>query len=107
MKIKLKTIIEAVPALKRLNEAELPLATSYKVYKLVEEINGVLAFFSDKRDEIQRKSDNGEQEIVELLEQEENLSSEKIPLDGTGSVSISAADIKLLFPFVDIRFGDN
>lgn len=107
MKIKIKTIVEAVPALKRLNEASLPLATSYKVYKLVEEINGVLAFFSERRDEIQRKSDNGEQEITELLEQEENLSSEKIPLDGTGSVSISAADIKLLLPFVDIRFGNN
>lgn len=102
MKTKIKTIIDAVPALKRLNESELPLAVSYKVYQLVEEVNGVLAFFSDKRDEIQRKADRKDAEIVELLEQDAELSSEKIVLPA--DIHISAADIKLLMPFVEFRF---
>ena len=103
MKIKIGNLIDAVPALRKLNSLDLPLKTSYKVYKLVEEVNKSLGFFTEKREKIQKKADNQDAELRELVNQEEEISSGKITITLTDDVKLSAADISALLPFIDFE----
>lgn len=103
MKIKIGNLIDAIPALRKLNSLDLPLRTSYKVFKLVEAVNAELAFFTEKRETIQKKADNRDAELHELVNQEEEIDSEKVEIILTDDIRLSAADIGALMPFIDFK----
>ena len=103
MKIKIGNLIDAVPALRKLNNLDLPLKTGFKVFKLVEAVNAELAFFTEKREAIQKKADNRDSEIQELVNQEVELDAAKVTIIMTDDLRLSAADIAVLMPFIDFK----
>lgn len=103
MKTKISTLIDAIPALRKLNNLDLPLKTSYKVFKLVEAVNAELGFFTEKREAIQKKADNRDAEIAELVNQDVELDAERITIIITDDLRLSAADLAALMPFVDFK----
>ena len=103
MKTKISTLIDAVPALRKLNSLDLPLKTSFKVYKLVAAVDSELGFFTERREAIQKKADNRDAEIQELVNQEVELDAERITIIITDDLRLSAADLAALMPFVDFK----
>ena len=103
MKIKIGNLIDAIPALRKLNSLDLPLRMSFKVFKLVEAVNAELAFFTEKREAIQKKADNRDSEIQELVNQEVELDAAKVTIIMTDDLRLSAADIAVLMPFIDFK----
>ena len=103
MKIKIGNLIDAIPALRKLNSLDLPLRMSFKVFKLVEAVNAELAFFTEKREAIQKKADNRDSEIQELVNQEVELDVAKVAIIMTDDLRLSAADIAVLMPFIDFK----
>ena len=103
MKTKIGTLIDAVPALRKLNSLDLPLKTSFKVYKLVAAVDSELSFFTERREAIQKKADNRDAEIQELVNQEVELDAERITIIITDDLRLSAADLAALMPFIDFK----
>ena len=103
MKTKISTLIDAVPALRKLNSLDLPLKTSFKVYKLVAAVDSELSFFTERREAIQKKADNRDAEIQELVNQEVELDAERITIIMTDDLRLSAADLAALMPFIDFK----
>ena len=103
MKIKIGNLIDAIPALRKLNNLDLPLKTGFKVYRLVEAVNAELGFFTEKREAIQKKADNRDSEIQELVNQEVELDAAKVTIIMTDDLRLSAADIAVLMPFIDFK----
>ena len=77
MKIKIETIIGAIPALRKLNELDLPLTKSFEVFGLVGAADKALSFFTEKR------------EIISITISDD--------------LRLSAADIRQLMPFTDFK----
>lgn len=103
MKTKIGTLIDAVPALRKLNSLDLPLKTSFKVYKLVGAVDSELSFFTERREAIQKKADNRDAEIQELVNQEVEMDVERVVIIMTDDLRLSAADLAALMPFVDFK----
>lgn len=103
MKIKIETIIGAIPALRKLNELDLPLTKSFEVFGLVGAADKALSFFTEKREIIQKKADNRDKELDELVNREIELDTEKISITISDDLRLSAADIRQLMPFIDFK----
>ena len=103
MKIKIGTIIGAIPALRKLNELDLPLTKCFEVFGLVGAADKALAFFTEKREIIQKKADSRDKELDELVNREIELDAEKISITISDDLRLSAADIGQLVPFVDFE----
>ena len=103
MKTKISTLIDAVPALRKLNSLDLPLKTSFKVYKLVAAVDSELSFFTERREAIQKKADNRDAEIQELVNQEVELDAGRVAIIMTDDLRLSAADLAALMPFIDFK----
>ena len=103
MKTKISTLIDAVPALRKLNSLDLPLKTSFKVYKLVAAVDSELSFFTERREAIQKKADNRDAEIQELVNQEVEMDVERVVIIMTDDLRLSAADLAALMPFIDFK----
>ena len=103
MKTKIGTLIDAVPALRKLNSLDLPLKASFKVYKLVAAVDSELSFFTERREAIQKKADNRDAEIQELVNQEVELDVERVVIIMTDDLRLSAADLAALMPFIDFK----
>lgn len=104
MKITLRKLVNSIPALRRLYEQPLPLKTSYEVYQMIEQkINPKLAFFDDKRTEIQKRADNNDIELNKLLDETVDLDIEKIHINIEDNINISPADLEYLMTFISIE----
>ena len=104
MRITLGQLVNTVPALRRLYAQELPVKTSYQVYQMIEQkINPKLAFFDDKRLEIQKRADHNDSELESLLKEEVDLDIQKIHINIEDNINISPADLAALLPFIDLE----
>ena len=103
MKTKISTLIDAVPALRKLNSLDLPLKTSFKVYKLVAAVDSELSFFTERREAIQKKADNRDAEIQELVNQEVELDAGRVAIIMTDDLRLSASDLAALMRFIDFK----
>lgn len=96
MLITLKELIDALPALKKLYEQDLPLDEGYKLYKFAKEANRQLEFFITERQKISDKMDKkASGELGRLLETDVEM-PDRIEISGTENIHLSAADIERL-----------
>ena len=96
MRITLKELIDALPALKKLYEQDLPLDEGYKLYKFAQEANRQLEYFIAERQKISEKMDkNASDELGRLLATEVEM-PDRIEISGNESIHLSAADIERL-----------
>ena len=97
--MKLNTIVNAGPSLQKLILQDVPIKTAYALAMLIDKLNPHLSFYGN---EITKRYGNTErmEELANLdIPDLENI--QKIPFSLAGSITLSAADIKRLEPFVD------
>lgn len=97
--MKLNTIVNAGPSLQKLILQDVPIKTAYALAMLIDKLNPHLSFYGT---EIVKCNGNAER-IEELanLDVPDLENVQKISLPLIGSVTLSAADIKRLEPFVN------
>lgn len=118
LKTKLHTLVEAREPFQNLSSKELPLKTSYKLAKVIRQVNEELALFDEQRLKLCRKygvlseKDNTYsvppdkmpefgKEYAELLAIDVELDFEKVHLPDT--ISIKPIDLVALYDFVEIE----
>lgn len=123
MKIKLRKIVIAIPALQKLSSVDLSLKKLYWVNKLINELENELKFYHESRQKIIEKykeSQTGNkikirddcvtlfnQEINELLDMEVEVKFTVPEIPDTEEIKLSRDDIIALEGFVKIRFEDD
>ena len=117
MKLQLKEIILAVPALSKLAAGDLQLRLAYKLKHLIVSLQKEADFFSEQRQKIFEKygtaKDDGSfsftkenetkaaAELEELLAMEVTPDVEPIDIPITENLLLSANDLGLLMPFIN------
>ena len=113
--MKLKKIIDAVPALQKLANADLSLKRLYWVKKLISQLENEVAFFNDERNKIVAKyCENGKikpehaeafkSEMDELLALDVDVKFKVVEIPDTEDIKLSVNDLMLLDGFVKILF---
>ena len=104
MKIKLGQIVNSVPAMNKLVAKDLPLAITYKLSIMIDELNPQLKFFEQKcksmKERIEKEGDSAINELMDF-EVDVNIETIKIPIDE--DIRLSVSDINLLKPFVKFQ----
>lgn len=117
MTVKLKSIIQAIPALAKLSAGDLTLRTAYDLQKSVNVLQKEADFFTERRDKIfnkygERQNDGtfrfekenentAVAELEALLSLEVTPDCERVRIPLTEDVKISANDLGVLLPFVE------
>ncbi len=97
--MKLKTIVNASPSLQKLILQDVPIQTAYALAMLIDKLNPHLSFYGT---EVSKRYGSAERmEELENLDIPEMENVQKISMPLIGSVTLSAADIKRLEPFVN------
>ena len=123
MKIALKSIILAVPALSKLTGADLSLKLAYRLRKLIDALQKEADFFSEQRAKILNKygvpddageyafSGDGEQKAIEeldaLLDMEVTVELDALRVPISEKVALSVNDMINLAPFVEFIEEEN
>lgn len=113
MKITIGEVINSVESVKALQEVKFPVKVSYKLKRLVDKLSPIIKTYNTEKDELVKKfgtknEDNSFSvkdeklqdfypEIKKLLEVEEEVDFEKIPVAELGDVQIEP---KLLLDFI-------
>lgn len=115
MEMELKDLVNAKDGLIKIFNAELPIKISYKLSKLVKDLNEELNFFEEKRkkliekfgekkgDKIEVKQENLElftNEMNELLKLKVEFKFEKIQLNEIENVKLSSLEVYNLQKFI-------
>ena len=116
MKVQLKDIVLAVPALSKLSAGDLQLRLAYKLKHMISSLQKEADFFGEQRQKIFEKYGTAKAdgsfdftpenelkaagELEELLEMEVMPDVEVIDIPITENLLLSANDIGLLMPFV-------
>lgn len=114
MEITLKAIIQAVPALNKLADGDLPLPLAYKLSKTLKSLQEEIDFFNDerakviakhggelRRDRIVFRDAEGAGELEKILDLTVNPDVEKIVAPIFENIRLSAHDVTALEPFVE------
>ena len=118
IKTKLQALVRAKDAFAKLSSIELPLKTSYKLAKIIRQVNDELVLFDEQRLNLCKKygtyitEENSysippdkmpefSNEYSELLSVEVNLDAERVMLPA--ELSITPADILNLSDFIEIE----
>lgn len=102
MTTKLGNIVNAVSALKKLAQQDLPLKVSYNIYKLVNVFNEHLSYFDDNREKIAQLADNQDRELEELLDTDIEIKEfQKVKVSLDTNVKLSAMDLMMLDDYVE------
>jgi hypothetical protein len=99
--MKLIELVNARFALGKLVVQDLPIRTAYKLMKLTDECNRHLAFYGQ---EIGKFNPEENPERLEELNEME-IDVEKVAIDMTGEIVLSASDIKALVPLIELAEG--
>ena len=116
--MKIKTIVNALPALQKLATVELPCKMLYKINKIMDSLDGELKFYNTQRDQIFKKygvivEQNGlrlqekdqeafQKEFDELLDVDvEGITPIDIPADD--NIRLSYNDVKALEGIINIK----
>ena len=113
MKVQLKDIVLAVPALSKLSAGDLQLRLAYKLKRMITALQKEADFFAEQRQKIFEKYGTAKEdgsseenepkaaaELEELLAMEVTPEVEAIDIPITENLLLSANDIGLLMPFV-------
>ena len=110
MKIKLSEIVNSTNRIKELLEIKMPIKVSYRINRIVDKLQPILATYDKKRNELVteygEKQENDTiqvtdpekmkvfiEKITEILEVEEEVDFEKIPVDSLGDVMIEPSKL--------------
>ncbi|MBQ3023129.1 MAG: hypothetical protein IJD91_07425 [Clostridia bacterium] len=116
MKVTLRQIVLAIPALAKLTACNLNLRSAYKLKKSVEELQKEADFFSEERRKVIQKYSHTDKEgavvldtakeekavaaMEELLDMEVTPNAAVVEIPITEDITLSVNDIELLAPFV-------
>lgn len=99
--MQLEVLVHAAPSLQKLISQDLPIRSAWQLKKLVDICNPMLEFYSQEIQKIILKDDAGTlQRELELLDVPELDNIPIIELSLDTSLKLSAADIKVLEPFI-------
>lgn len=116
IKVKLRTILNAQEAMRRLSEQSLPIATGYRVAKMIQSIDNELIIYEKQRIKLCQKyghliEEKGEydidkkedftKELSSLFDMDIELLTDKISLPKT--LTMSPKDLISLLDFVEIE----
>lgn len=115
--MKLKKIIDAVPALQKLANADMSLKRLYWVKKLITQLESEVKFFNEEREKIIKKHcENGKvkpdhvdeykKDFEELLALEVNVNYKEVEIPDTEDIKLSVNDLEALNGFVKVLFED-
>ncbi len=115
----LRQVIEAIPALNKLANAELDIKAAYRVSKIISALQSEVEFFNAKRRQIVEKHGKvneddtvsyepgkqaeADKELKELISLEIQAEIEPIEVSA-GDIRLTANDILALEPFVKFKF---
>ena len=118
--MKMKTLVDAVPSIKKIANEELPMGTLYKVKRILDKLESHLAFYDEKRQSILEKycdvedgryvpkeecAERLENEMRELLDVELDMEGiQKLKLKADDSMRLSYADLCALKEFIEFEF---
>lgn len=116
MEITLKEIINAVPALNKLADSDLPLPLAYKLSKMTKTLQAEIDFFNAEREKVMKKyggeprrdrivfkDPNGVDEFEKVLELTVNPDTERLRIPILDDIHLSAHDVAFLEPFVEFE----
>lgn len=98
-------VLRAAPSIQKLVSQPLPLRTSYRLSKMVRNVNEELDFFKAKEAELKAKHEYKVpvQEYNELLNLEIDWEEPKIEIPLDENICLSVADIEALTPFIEFK----
>lgn len=102
--MQLINIVNARFALQKLIAQDLPLRKAYELVGLVEKCNRHLAFFSQMRQTLGAEPDKDKLRELEAFEVDDLDDALPIEISNTENLRLSAADLKVLEPFVRFSF---
>lgn len=116
MEITLKEIINAVPALNKLADSDLPLPLAYKLSKQIKALQTEIDFFNAEREKVMKKyggesrrdrivfkDPGGVDEFEKVLELTVNPDTERLRIPMLDDIHLSAHDVAFLEPFVEFE----
>ena len=116
MEITLKEIINAVPALNKLADSDLPLPLAYKFSKMTKALQAEIDFFNDERNKVMKKyggeirrncivfrDAEGNQEFQRVLGLVVSPAVEKFSVPTLEDVRLSAHDVEAREPCVEVE----
>ena len=125
IKITMNEILSVVPVLQELSNKQFKGATTFKIARLIRELDKEMALFNEARqklgDKYGQRDENGEliiseegiiklqedkiqdcnEELVTLLETEIEINADKIKVDAFDDIDISPAQVMILESLVD------
>lgn len=99
--MKLIELVNARVALGKLIVQDLPIRTAYKLMKLTDECNRHLGFYGQEIAKFNPEEDS--ERLKELNEMD--IDVEKVAIDMSGDIVLSASDIKALVPLIEFAEG--
>lgn len=115
MKLTLKEIYDSQPSMRKLLMIDFPIKTAFKLSRMSRKIGEIFQDLEAQRVKLVEKygeeSENGstvkaeniekfQEELNELLQEEEDLGIEPIPLEELADAKLSALDMMTLAPFL-------
>lgn len=109
MKVKLKEIVLAVPALSKVADCNLSLRSAYALKKSIAELQKEADFFREQRDKYIAKynvdtlgalSEDAARAMNDLLEMDVEPCAEKVVIPLSEGIRLSVNDLELLSPFI-------
>lgn len=114
MEITLKEIINAVPALNKLADSDLPLPLAYKLNKMTKTLQAEIDFFTREREKIMKeyggevkhsrmvfKKPEGLKAMEDVLALEVEPECGKIEISISDNIRLAANDVTFLEPFIE------
>lgn len=99
--MKLYEVVNAGGSLRRLLGQELSLQTAYRLSLLAYKIDPHLGYFNNNQERISKLADAGDKELNALLEEEVDITVDKVPVRLDEDVKLSALDVMRLKEFVE------
>lgn len=99
--MKLYEIVNAGASLRKLFVQDLSLKTSYRLSLLVDKLNPHLSYFDNNRERIAKLADDRDEQLDTLMQEEVELTVDKVRVSVDEAARLSVADIQALKDFVE------
>ncbi len=99
--MKLIDLVNARDSLQKLIAQDLPIRTAYDLMQLTDECNRHLGFYGGELAKFDPASDP--ERLKELDNMEIDIGADRITISMDGDLKISAADVKMLLPLIELQ----
>lgn len=99
--MKLYEIVNAGASLRKLFMQDLSLRTAYRLSLLVDRLNPHLSYFDNNRERIAKLADDRDEQLDALMQEEVELTVDKVRVSVDEAAMLSVADIQALKDFVE------